>query len=353
MPRRREYLRWRQRFKDVYKKFIEECPQQQGSLSPLKIAVLDTGIDMTHPDIVAREEQIKSKYNWTDGKRKHAVQDNNGHGTFVTGLLLDYAPDAELYVAKIAEDSAPSPPGLVAKVSILHTFYKPPFFFSFQSSRIVFNLCQQAIDYAVDKWKVDIISMSFGYPTDRTRPEGFDELEGAILNAYHQNVLMFAAASNSGANLDRAHPARNQNVICIHSTDAQGNRSRFSPTALIDDKNLATVGEAVESAWPVRFCDRETNPNSVLYKSGTSYATPIAVGIASFLIQYARLYLPQRAGMMKVQMNLKDVLARIAQKRQNSENRDGYTYVALNLYQDSLFGMSDKTLIDGTLAYLL
>jgi hypothetical protein len=111
--------------------------------------------------------------------------------------------------------------------------------------------------------------MSFGFPTYDI--EGYAELERAIGNAYSKHVLLFAAASNSGANLDRAYLARDQNVTCIHSTDANGNRSRFSPTALAKDTNLATIGEAVESAWPVHLCDEKANPTFVKYKSGTSY----------------------------------------------------------------------------------
>ena len=64
--------------------------------SPVKIAVLDTGIDQTHPDIDARNEQIKGKCNWTNERFKNMVDDHNGHGTFTAGLLLDYAPDSAL-----------------------------------------------------------------------------------------------------------------------------------------------------------------------------------------------------------------------------------------------------------------
>ena len=46
------------------------------------------------------------------------MTDHTGHGTFVAGLILDYAPDAELYVAKIA-DRDPSDPRVIAKVSLL------------------------------------------------------------------------------------------------------------------------------------------------------------------------------------------------------------------------------------------
>lgn len=212
------------------------------------------------------------------------------------------------------------------------------------------NLGPQAIRSAVDDWKVDIISMSFGYPTSKI--DGYKELESALLYAHSNNVLMFAAASNSGGNQDRAYPARDPHVICIHSTDSDGNRSSFSPTALLHDINLATIGEAVQSAWPVNLCDPDANPDCVQCKSGTSYATPIAAGIAAFLLQYARLHLPDQAGLLKRQYKMKEILLRIAEKTLNSTSRDDYHYITLSLYSDNLFG-KDKEYIDVTLRELL
>ncbi|KAJ5980059.1 hypothetical protein N7481_007357 [Penicillium waksmanii] len=307
------YRNWRRRFKDVYERYITRPPK-----TPVRIAIFDTGVDQTHPDVDACVEQIKGRFNWTNEKFPHLVDDYNGHGTFTTSLLLEYCPDAEIYIAKIS-DGKPVGPGVIAK----------------------------ALDYAVNEWKVDIVSMSFGF---RSRDvEGYEELERAIHNAYSAHVLLFAAASNSGANLDRAYPARDENVICINSTDANGNRSPFSPTALADVLNLATVGEAVESAWPMRYCDP---PSGLKHKSGTSYATPIAVSIAGFLLQYARLYILENAHLLKRQSKMKAVLRKIAEKSLESRARDDYHFIALNLYSDNLFG-KDQDFINYTLRDIL
>lgn len=192
--------------------------------------------------------------------------------------------------------------------------------------------------------------MSFGFPTCKI--EGYQELSHAIKHAYYRDVLLFAAASNSGGQLGRAYPAREANVICVHSTDARGNGSPFNPTAVPQDVNLATVGEGVISAWPMHLCGSEAEEaEDGMYstvKSGTSYATPIMVGIAAFLLLYARLNLPESANLLKTRSRMMMLLQRIAQKGQGGGLRDGYYFVDVSLYADSLFG-KDKELIDQTI----
>lgn len=90
------------------------------STTSVKIAILDTGIDLNHPDVQACEENIKAKYNFLIKGANGTVHDLDGHGTFVASLLLDYAPDAEIYVVKIA-DRKPSSPHIIAKVFPSHT----------------------------------------------------------------------------------------------------------------------------------------------------------------------------------------------------------------------------------------
>lgn len=104
-------MSWKSRYRQVYDMFIPA----NAPVTPIKIAILDTGIDLSHSDFDARAESVKDTYNWLNARRPRAVHDRDGHGTFVAGLLLDYAPDADLYVAKIA-DGKPSDPRIIAKV---------------------------------------------------------------------------------------------------------------------------------------------------------------------------------------------------------------------------------------------
>jgi subtilisin family serine protease len=70
--------------------------------APVKIAVFDTGVDSKHPfirgAILKRRIKVRKSFVVDD----ESTEDESGHGTHVAGLLLTVAPDAQLYVAKIA-----------------------------------------------------------------------------------------------------------------------------------------------------------------------------------------------------------------------------------------------------------
>lgn len=100
----------------------------------MKIAVLDTGIDMDHPDfkkprskvsarkLTARskspgepnqEDRIKGRRNFCDDRVDESdVEDTDGHGTHVAAVILRLAPRAELFIARVcqggAEDGMPA-----------------------------------------------------------------------------------------------------------------------------------------------------------------------------------------------------------------------------------------------------
>jgi len=201
------------------------------------------------------------------------------------------------------------------------------------SSLLQIYLYFQAIDYAVEQ-NVEIISISTGFSQ---KAAGYEELERAIERAYFAHVLIFAAASNGGGNNDRAFPARDKHVFCIHSTDATGTRSKFSPTAENFVYNFATLGEAIESFWPTYLC--KDDEDTVRVKSGTSFATPIAASIAAFLLLYARVHLdPEKANRLKRPSAMEALLHRISKSTRAKKDRDDYQYLFLSRHPDTFFG---------------
>jgi subtilisin family serine protease len=102
-------------YEKVYQKFIA-CQPTNSLFNPVKVAILDTGIDRDHESIEARETNLKGKHNFHRESQRN-VPDKNGHGTFAASLILDYAPDVELYVVKIADENTLPDAKVIVKVS--------------------------------------------------------------------------------------------------------------------------------------------------------------------------------------------------------------------------------------------
>jgi hypothetical protein len=131
-----------------------------------------------------------------------------------------------------------------------------------------------------------VISMSFGF--DNLVPE----IQEAINYASFKRVIMFAAAANHGGNAKIAYPADQKTmVLCVNSTDGMGNPSAFTPSPEPRSENYSIMGEGVKSSWPKKF-----KMGSVVRKAGTSFATPILVGVGATLLYYAKMRFPGSDG---------------------------------------------------------
>lgn len=245
----------------------------------VRIAILDTGVDLAHPH-VRKCKRIKATTDFTTllpATGKGQGQDVDGHGTFLTMLLHKVAPEADIYVARVFERRAGDSADAAAR----------------------------ALQHAAGKegWDVDIVVMSFGFLFPQS------EMEQAILAARLRNKLMFAAASNEGANDgEPRYPARDPNVFCIHSTDSYGSWTKSN--TIFSDTDYSTLGEDVKSTaascrvsaspLPPLLNDTTTTnadsaspsqpkPKRYERQSGTSVAAAIAAGIAALILEFARM----------------------------------------------------------------
>lgn len=137
---------------------------------------------------------------------------------------------------------------------------------------------EQAIRHARKEWGVHMISLSFGM--DKSVQSVRDEITKCIKN----DIVVFAAASNDGANSPRTYPATHPGVLCINSATGEGNKSSFNPNPTEGEDNFSVVGDCVKSSWPVS----KANKSGKKYMSGTSFATPVAVAIAASMIGYIK-----------------------------------------------------------------
>ncbi|KAL8296015.1 hypothetical protein RB600_001482 [Gaeumannomyces tritici] len=246
------------KFREQY--IVPKFKEGRAGRKRIRIAVLDTGIDRDEMraclDVVAatREQHkcpkkdrdpIKETRSFT-GVRGDNEEDNCGHGTHVTSIILRLAPEADLYIAKVASGTRFDNPAGIAK----------------------------AIDWAVGVCDVDIINMSFGSPI--IQPSIEDAIGRARERKPHEAIL-FAAASNSGLNVPRTYPASDTRVIGVHALDGHGyNNGWQNPSAIGKHDNFGTLGLGIRMIWK----------NQIVYKSGSSFASPTAAAIAANVLAW-------------------------------------------------------------------
>lgn len=152
----------------------------------------------------------------------------------------------------------------------------------------------QAIQHARAVWKVDMISISFGFRQIGTPDEVREEIERCL----NKGIIIFACASNDSGHRPRTYPGNYDRVLCIHSATGHGTISHFNPSAEKPENkadNFSTVGECIKSYWPAAApCTMGglTAPGQ-RYMSGTSFATPVAVAIAAFMVGYIEKTMPE------------------------------------------------------------
>lgn len=243
------------------------------------IAVVDTGIDLPHPDLVDRlwrnagetgggresnsldddgNGYIDDWQGWDFVNDDNAPQDDHGHGTHVAGIAAA-STNNNLGVAGAAGLRCPAQ---LMPLKVLSAS-------GYGEDADVAS----ALVYAVDNG-ARVINLSLGDP--RATPA----IEIAIDYAVAQGALAVAAAGNSGA-AGVYYPALYPNAIAVASTDASNARSFFSSYGL--EVDLAAPGSNIYST-------RLGNTYGPL--SGTSMATPHVAGAAALLASQAQFDTP-------------------------------------------------------------
>jgi len=240
------------------------------TLGPVRVAVIDSGIDDAHPEFAGKIAAIKS---FVSSK---ANVDSLGHGTFVAGEIaaaLDNGVGiagvgfpASLVVAKVVAGDGTIDPAVEAR----------------------------AIQWAVDQG-ARVVNLSIGGRRDPSHPSlNYSALEQAAIDyAYSNGAVVVAAAGNCDPcpGMAASYPAALPHVIGVAATNQRGIVSSFSnPDPRYVD--IAAPGADIVSTIPEALSSAGCEPagfslcadNDLIFGSGTSFSTPLVSAAAALIL---------------------------------------------------------------------
>ena len=181
------------------KTFIENSVPYVGTEIPridgfdgtgIKIAVIDTGVDFNHPDLLGwgKDGKVIGGYNFV--QENQLPMDSNGHGTKVAGIIaadgnvVGVAPKAKILAYKVSEDG----------------------------EGVSSELIRKAIEKAIED-EADIINISLG--VNRTN----SKIDNAVNYALEKGIFVVTAAGNDGPELKTiGSPGRNFESLTVGAT---------------------------------------------------------------------------------------------------------------------------------------
>lgn len=221
----------------------------------IRVAVLDTGLDLGHPDFVGRKITAQSFI------QNEAVDDGHGHGTHCIGTACGslkpkrlprygVAYEAEIFAGKVLSNRGSGADGGILA----------------------------GIDWAITNGCA-VISMSLSAPVSAGM--SYSQIyENVGIRAMNAGSLIVVAAGNesrrSGFIAPVGHPANCPSILAVAAIDSKLRIASFSNGGINAD------GGGIDIAAP-GVDIRSSVPRNKLYKemSGTSMATPHVAGIAA------------------------------------------------------------------------
>jgi thermitase len=217
----------------------------------IKVAVLDSGVDLDHPDI---NPSVAGRKNFTSERTN---EDKYGHGTHVAGIVAashnsegvaGVCPGCTILAGKVLSDSGMGSTSALAN----------------------------GIDWGVSSG-AKVINMSLAVRASRT-------LETAVNNAWSRGVVLVAAAGNGG-NESKFYPGAYLNVIAVGATDNNDAKASFS-TYGASWVDVAAPGVAVFSTFPnhpFALASQYNRSQGYDIGSGTSMSAPIVAATAALV----------------------------------------------------------------------
>jgi len=241
----------------------------------ITVAVIDTGVDFTHPDLVNQtwinlgeipnngidddnNNYIDDRFGWDfrdndNDPSPFLGADHYMHGTYISGLIA-------------ADDDNNISVGVAPNIRIMALkFLNDDFGWTYED----WPMFIEAIDYAIDN-NADIIHMSV--QANGVPPVSFKE---AIQRAYQKQIPVVSVTGNSNFGLYHVrYPGNYSEVIAVSSIDKSHERADLS--CFGSQNEICAPGEDVYSIEP--------NNNDLVLGSGTSYAAPLVSATIALLL---------------------------------------------------------------------
>ena len=272
------------------------------------VAIIDSGVDIHHPDLKeniwinkAEKEGIRGKdddkngfiddiHGWNFAQKNPNVMDNHGHGTHVAGIIGGQG--------KICK------PGVSPQVSLMVLKYYNPN----ASGEDNLNNTIRSIHYAIQNG-AHIINFSGG------GSEPSEEEKKAIELALENNILFVTAGGNQKVNIEKSHyyPASYNlpNIFSVGASTQEDKHFEFS-----NQGSLTLSAHApgrVYSTLPGKRCG---------FLKGTSQSTPIFTGGAVLVKTYKKLNSPRE--IIKYLSKSTDTKAHLREKSQTGGRANFY-----------------------------
>jgi len=249
----------------------------------LIVAVLDSGMDLDHPDLKGRiwyNEKLCAGatnannrpcygYNYLDNNT--LLTDEIGHGTHVAGIIA--ANRNNLGIAGAADPRVKIMPLKVLNDQVNGFVY---------NNKVITDVIADAMTFAV-KNGAEVINLSLGWPKLVDLPK----VRQAFQFAEDNNVIVIAASGNNNKDLP-TFPCSYENVICVGAIDNRGELTDFTNHGAKVD--IVAPGESIISTYPQKLESRVLRIKNYETKRGSSQAAPyVAAAVANLKLLHPGL----------------------------------------------------------------
>lgn len=285
--------------------YLDEAHAYSRGDGNIKIAVLDTGIDLEHPELVHALEPGFDFVNILDGAAEfigdyleadEIATDEVGHGTHVAGIIAGKGKDMPMGVV---------PSCKIIPVRVLAAMEK-------QGRKMGAGLIENinaGVKFAVDQG-AEVINMSLG-----VRNEGGGLPHQEVIDYARRKGVTIVAASGNDGQQEMYYPGAFDSVIAVGAMNAQREVAEFS-----------TYGEQVSLIAPGVEVYSSFLEKGYAFSTGTSHASPFVAGAVALMKSYAR-----KRGRRLSDSQVKHVLKHTSDKLDNTFKHRKAGYGCLNV----------------------